>query len=109
MNRTERRSWDRYVAEAREVRSEVDLPNGEVLTIYIPSAEQAERLQKAGRESGIWEQLDALLGTENVIKLRAVAEDAPITALNNLMEDVLTDLGLRDAVEDLGNSVASSS
>lgn len=110
MNRTERRSWDRYVAEAREVKSEIQIGEDEILTVYIPTAEQAEKLQKASREAGIWEQLDALLGVENTAKLRAVAEDAPITALNSLMTDVLCDLGLREATPgDLGNSPASSS
>lgn len=110
MNRTERRSWDRYVAEAREVRAEIDLGNDKVLTVYIPTAEQAQRLQEASREAGIWEQLDALMGSENCAALREVAQDAPITALNDLMADVLTDLGLREAQPvDLGNSPASSS
>lgn len=111
MNRTERRSWDRYVAEAREVHAEVELSEGEVLTIYIPTAEQAERLQSGMQRGDLWGQLDALLGTENCAKLREVAKDAPITALNSLMEDVLADLGMRDASDpgDPGNSSASSS
>lgn len=111
MNRTERRSWDRYVAEAREVFSEVDLGGDNVIRVYIPTAEQAERLQRASRDSGIWDQLDALMGTENVTKLREVAENAPITALSGLLNDILIDLGLQDGVPsvDTGNSPTSSS
>jgi hypothetical protein len=111
MNRTERRSWDRYVAEAREVKSEIDLPDGTVLTVYIPTADQVNRLSKADAEADIWGQLEALLGSENLTALRAVAEDAPVTALTSLMEDVLGDLGMRDVapVVSTGNSDTSSS
>jgi uncharacterized protein YqeY len=109
MNRSERRSWDRYVAEARETKSEIDLGESGVITVYIPTADQANQFQQAIQSADIWQQLAALMGEENVVKFREVAADAPITALNKLMEDILVDLGISDApAPEPGNSSTSS-
>lgn len=109
MNRTERRSWDRYVAEARAVRSEIDLGDGDVLVVQVPSADRVNQLNDAMQDprlqADIWAQLEAVLGPEDAGRLRTVAADAPVTALTKLFQDILSDLGLSDA----GNSPASSS
>lgn len=89
-NRSERRSWDKYVSEAKETRSEIEIGD-EVLTVYIPSA---DAMTKFTETSDLWEQISLLMGDENAVKVRAVAADAPVTALNALIADVLTDLGL---------------
>lgn len=91
-NRRERRNWDQYVTEAREVFSEIELPSGEVLTIFIPTADAIENMTAA--EGDLWGQLAAVLGDENCEKFRAVAQDVPVTALSNILMDVLEDLGL---------------
>lgn len=96
-NRREKRSWDKYVSEARAVTSEIDLGD-EVLTVYIPSSDQMEKLSDL-KDTDQWGQIYALLGEENGAKLRAVAGDAPVTALRELMKDVSADLGMSD---DLG-------
>lgn len=96
-NRRERRNWDQYVSEAREVFSEIELPSGEVLTIYIPTADALENMTAA--EGDLWGQLAAVLGEENCAKFREVAEDVPVTALSNILMDVLEDLGLNDDSE----------
>lgn len=101
-NRSERRSWDKYVAEAKKVRSEI-LIGDKVLTVYIPSAKQMEKFTETG---DVWEQIAALMGDDNAAKIREVAEDAPVTALNALIEDVLGDLGLDG---DQGEGAAASS
>lgn len=110
MNRSERRSWDRLVAEAREVTSEIELPDGEVLVVHVPNADHATAFQRSliDPDASAWDQLALLLGEGNLAKLKLVAEDVPFTALTALLEGVLEDLGLR-AVADAGNSPASSS
>lgn len=101
-NRSDRRKWDQYVADAKETRSEVEIGD-EVLTVYIPSAKQMETFNESG---GVWDQISSLMGEENAAKIRKVAEDAPVTALNNLIADVLADLGLDG---ESGEGVAASS
>lgn len=91
-NRSERRSWDSYVREAKEVYSEIDLGD-EVIRVYIPSS---NAMDKIGATDDQWTQLAALLGEENCARLREVAGDAPVTALQKLVEDVFADLGLSD-------------
>lgn len=94
MNRSERRSWNRYVAEAQSVTSEIDLGTEEapdILTVRIPTTEQMAKYTQA---EDIWDQVEALLGEENADRVRAVAAGAPVTALMNLLEQVTSDLGL---------------
>jgi len=93
-NRAQRRSWDKYVSEARKVSATVDLGNEEIV-VYVPSSAQMKQLGEAS-ETDIWAQLRAILGTENAEKLEAVAGDAPITAIQALLSDILSDLGLAD-------------
>ena len=89
-NRRERRNWDKYVSEAREVFSEVEI--GDVLlTVYIPSADAIAALNES---DDLWVQLEAVLGSENFAALHEVAAEAPVTALSNLLGDILKDLGL---------------
>lgn len=92
-NRTEKRSWDKYVAEAKETFSTVKLPDGTELVVYIPSADAIAGLSD---DAPLWDQIAAIMGAENAGKLRAVADDAPVTALRGLLEDVMGDLGLSD-------------
>lgn len=42
----------------------------------------------------LWEQIGYLLGEDNAAVVREHAADAPVTALNALIADVLADLGL---------------
>lgn len=93
MNRREKRSWDKYVSEARETFAEVELPNGETLTVYIPTADAIAGMSES---ADLWTQIDAIMGTENANKLREHAGDAPVTALRGLLSDVMDDLGLSD-------------
>lgn len=89
-NRSARRSWDSYVKEAKETRSEIEIGD-EVITVYIPTADAMTRFTET---SDLWEQIGFLMGDENAAKVREVAADAPVTALNALIADVLSDLGL---------------
>lgn len=98
-NRSERRNWDKYVATAREVKSEIDLPDGETLIVYIPSAEQIEGIPDG--DVGVWVEATSLLGEENAEKLRAVSAGVPVTAIRDLLRDVMIDLGMSG--DDSGN------
>lgn len=90
-NRSERRSWDKYVSEARETFSEFDLPNGETITVYIPSADAVDSMDDS---DPLWTQIEKVMGSENAEKLREVAGDQPVTALSALLADVMADLGI---------------
>lgn len=115
-NRKERRHWNRYVAEARDVYSEIELSpaveadhegNGhpaEVIRIYVPTVERLNDLNKAEQGGDVWQQIEVLLG-EDTERFRAVAADAPITALVKLIGDIIGDLGLSASP---GNVPASS-
>lgn len=115
-NRQERRHWNRYVAEARDVYSEIVLSeavdpdhegNGhpaEIIRIYVPTVDRLNRLNEAEQSSDVWAQLEVLLG-EDTDRFRAVAADAPITALVKLIGDIISDLGLSASP---GNVPASS-
>ncbi|WP_226351483.1 MULTISPECIES: hypothetical protein [unclassified Pseudonocardia] len=97
-SRSERRSWDAYVRESREKYSEVDLGAEGVVRVYVPSSTAMERLSTLDANDQ-WSQIDVLFGDENGAKLRRVAGDEPITALQALVTDVMRDLGL----DDMGN------
>ena len=115
-NRQERRHWNRYVAEARDVYSEIELSPAveadhegaghpaDVIRIYVPSVERLDDLNEAEKSGDMWKQLEVLLGKDTE-RFRAVAADAPITALVKLMNDIITDLGLSASP---GNVPASS-
>lgn len=94
-NRSERRSWDKYVRESKETYAEVDLGDEGVIKVYIPSSNDMEKLQSLS-DTDQWGQIYALMGEENGEKLKRVAGDAPVTALRSLMTDVMADLGLSD-------------
>lgn len=116
INRRERRHWDRYVAEARDVYSEIVLSeavpadhegaghDAEVIRVYVPTVDKLNRLNGAEQNGDVWEQLEVLLG-EDTGRFRARAADAPITALVKLIGDIVTDLGLSASP---GNEPASS-
>jgi hypothetical protein len=89
-NRSERRSWDKYVAEARETKSEWDFGD-EKVTIYIPSADAFTHFTVT---SDLWESIGHLIGEENAEVVKRHSAGAPVTALNSFVEDVLKDLGL---------------
>lgn len=115
-NRKERRHWNRYVAEARDVWSEIVLSeaveadhegpghDAEVIRIYIPTVEKLNALNQAEQTGDVWQQLEVLLG-DDTDRFRAVAADVPITALVNLINDIISDLGLTASP---GNVPASS-
>jgi hypothetical protein len=104
MNRKERRHWDRYVADARETYSEVELGEGNVIQIRVPSTDQLNKLNEAERSGDIWQQIEVLFG-EHAAAFRAVAADVPVTALLALVQDVVADLGLSASP---GNATSSS-
>lgn len=98
-NRKERRHWDRYVKDAQDVCSEVELSDGTVITIYVPSADSLGELNRAELENdpgtAIWKQMAVLMGADNAELFRADgAGEAPVTALMKLLNDILADLGL---------------
>lgn len=118
-NRKERRHWDRYVAEARDVYSEIvlaeavesgadgpDSPgrDAEVIRIYVPTVDRLNELNQAEQSGDVWQQLEVLLG-DDTPRFRAAAADAPITALVKLIGDIIGDLGLSASP---GNVPASS-
>lgn len=92
-NRSERRSWDKYVAEAKETFSEFDLPNGETIRVYIPSADAVETMDES---DDLWTTIYKVFGEDNAAKLREVAGKEPVTALKSLLDDVMSDLGISD-------------
>ncbi|CAA9364436.1 MAG: hypothetical protein AVDCRST_MAG68-5040 [uncultured Gemmatimonadetes bacterium] len=115
-NREARRHWNRYVAEAREVYSEIELSPAveadhegaghpaDVIRVYVPTVERLNDLNQAEETGDVWKQLEVLLG-DDTDRFRAVAADAPITALVKLMGDIIGDLGLSASP---GNVPASS-
>ncbi|MER5671161.1 hypothetical protein [Pseudonocardia alni] len=105
-NRAQRRHWNKYVADASETYTEIELSEDTVITVHIPSADRLNEMAEAERNGDLWGQLRCLFG-DDFDAVYEAAHDAPATALLNLVQDVTRDLGLAPDAE--GNVTALSS
>jgi hypothetical protein len=101
-NRAARRGWTKRVQEARDVFAEIPMGEDEApIKVYIPDTETLEAFFTARHKGSTFGALGALMGEDNVARLRdsakrAAGEDGrvPITVWRDLLEDVMEDLGL---------------
>ncbi|GAY12034.1 hypothetical protein [Pseudonocardia sp. N23] len=110
-NRKERRSWNRMVAEARNVTAEIPVTDepGDVVVVHIPTAESLQSLQELQRKGDFAGAVSVLIGKDNYERLARAARGgarpdddaddkaeggAPFTAWRDLIVDVMTDLNL---------------
>lgn len=97
MNRKDRRSWNRMVAEARDVTAEVPVSDepGDVIVVHIPAAEALQELQNLQRKADFAGAVSVLIGKDNFDRLNeAAGGDVPFTAWRDLIFDVMADLNL---------------
>ncbi|MBN9108565.1 MAG: hypothetical protein J0I34_07260 [Pseudonocardia sp.] len=95
-NRKERRSWNRMVAEARDVEAVVPVSDDpeDVIRVHIPTAEALQSLQELQRKADFAGAMAVLIGKDNFDRLNEAQPDAPFTAYRDLIQDVMTDLNL---------------
>lgn len=88
------KAWDAYLAEASVEPVMLPLPDGSALTINQPSFGALRRINEATRKGDIDAQLLNLCGPENAAKLNELFENAPSAAVEALLKDISTELGL---------------
>jgi len=85
--------WDTYTKEAAREPVELEMPDGEILTIPFPSKRTIDLVNKA-RRSDDDQFVLALMGAEQGRKLLDAAIDAPAGALQRMLGDVMVEFGL---------------
>jgi hypothetical protein len=88
-----KRDWDTYVRDAGREPVELELPDGDVITIQHPPKKKIDWITKKARASDD-DFAIALMGEEQANKLLALAADKPAGVIQRLLGDVMVEFGL---------------
>lgn len=109
-----RKNWDTYVSEAQRPPLELELAEGEVITIEQPNGEAAQTISMGLRMNNPSIVAPALFGPKNGARVMELYNSAPGGVFMELVADIFAEFnmspnGAAAAEEQVGDTEASSS